>query len=256
MKSSRVVEARVTHRNLTGRARRARMSGWQRLPRLRMEREDALHTNCQDPLEASPKNVSSPGLYFESSTPPTVGETIHLYSETGTTMRGRVVYAQLCPNGKYGFEVQFLEESHDDPEVDVSDPREEAVPHLNGSRQTNGINQEAFQYYPSLSRVRKFVTENYTEPLSLDDAARVAAMEKTYFSKYFSKKVGLSYCEWVRQLRIQKAIELMKAGDHSITEIAFSVGFGSLRAFQRAFQKCVNQTPREFKKTVEPLASV
>ncbi len=109
---------------------------------------------------------------------------------------------------------------------------------------------KVFDYYPRLSRLREHVEQSYSEPVSLEQAAGIAALESSYFSSYFHAKVGITFTEWLRQVRIEKAMELMKAGDFSITHIAYEVGFADLRTFERAFKKHTRRTPREFKKSV------
>ena len=47
-------------------------------------------------------------------------------------------------------------------------------------------------------------------------------------------------------------MELIKANDSSITHIAYEVGFGDLRTFERAFKKYTRMTPMEFKKSARP----
>jgi len=116
----------------------------------------------------------------------------------------------------------------------------------------NGTNGEVFDYYPRLNRLREYVEQSYSEPISLKKAAGIAALERSYFSSYFRTKVGITFTEWLRQVRITKAMELMKAGDFSITHIAYEVGFGDLRTFERAFKQRTLMTPREFKKSVAP----
>ncbi len=115
--------------------------------------------------------------------------------------------------------------------------------------ETNGA---AFDYYPRLNRLRDYVEQNYSEPISLRKAASVAALESSYFSSYFRAKVGITFTEWLRQVRIEKAMELMKASDSSITHIAYEVGFKDLRTFERAFKQYTRTTPREFRKSVAP----
>jgi len=114
----------------------------------------------------------------------------------------------------------------------------------------NGTNGEVFDYYPRLNRLREYVEQSYSEPISLKKAASIAALESSYFSSYFRAKVGITFTDWLRQVRIRKAMELMKAGDFSITEVAYEVGFGDLRTFERAFKQYTRRTPREFKKSV------
>ncbi len=116
----------------------------------------------------------------------------------------------------------------------------------------NGTNGEVFDYYPRLKRLREYVEQSYSEPISLGKAAGIAALESSYFSAYFRAKVGITFTEWLRQVRVEKAMELMKASDFSITEVAYEVGFGDLRTFERAFKKHTLTTPREFRKSVAP----
>jgi AraC-like DNA-binding protein len=114
----------------------------------------------------------------------------------------------------------------------------------------NGTNGEVFDYYPRLNRLREYVEQSYSEPISLGKAAGIAALESSYFSTYFRAKVGITFTEWLRQVRVKKAMELMQARDFSITEVAYEVGFGDLRTFERAFKKHTLTTPMEFKKSV------
>ncbi len=114
----------------------------------------------------------------------------------------------------------------------------------------NGTNGNAFDYYPRLNRLREYVEQSYSEPISLGKAAGIAALESSYFSSYFHAKVGITFTDWLRQVRISKAMELLKSRDFSITHIAYEVGFGDLRTFERAFKKHTGTTPREFKKSV------
>ncbi len=58
--------------------------------------------------------------------------------------------------------------------------------------QANHINHGAFDYYARLQRVKEHVDENYSEEISLEKAAQIAATEKTYFSTFFRKKVGIT----------------------------------------------------------------
>ncbi len=118
--------------------------------------------------------------------------------------------------------------------------------------QPNVTNGKAFDYYPRLKRLHQYVEQSYSEPISLKKAASVAALESSYFSSYFRAKVGITFTDWLRQVRIRKAMKLMKASDFSITEVAYEVGFGDLRTFGRAFKKHTLMTPMEFKKSVAP----
>ena len=118
--------------------------------------------------------------------------------------------------------------------------------------QGNHVNNGAFEYYSRLRRVKEHVDEYYSEEISLEKAAQIAATEKTYFSTFFHQKVGITFTDWLRRLRVAKAIEILKTRNQSICDIAFEVGFGDLRSFERAFKRYTNLTAREFKKSILP----
>ncbi len=88
-------------------------------------------------------------------------------------------------------------------------------------------------------------------PLS-ENAARVAAMERRYFSAFFRKKVGMTFADWMRQTQIAEAMELLKHPNQSMNEIAAKVGFSSLGSFQSAFRWHTKMTPRRFRQSILP----
>lgn len=114
------------------------------------------------------------------------------------------------------------------------------------------VTEEAFSYYSRLRRVKDHVLANSSDPISLADGARIAGMEATYFSDFFHRKVGLGFRDWLEQIRLALAIELLSKNNYSITFISLEVGFPSLRSFERAFRKNCGVCPAEFKKKLRP----
>ena len=82
--------------------------------------------------------------------------------------------------------------------------------------------------------------------------ARIAGLEVKYFSKFFHEKVGVCFREWLNHVRVARAMEMMRAHNHRITDVAFAVGFQDLRTFERSFKKSTARTPRSFKSSVRP----
>src|SRR5687767_11921299 len=97
------------------------------------------------------------------------------------------------------------------------------------------MNEAAFSYYKRLRRVKAYVHAHPTESLSLAKLAAVAGLEETYFSKFFRVKTGVRLHEWVNSVRVERAKELMRQGNLSITRVAHEAGFSTLRTFERAF---------------------
>jgi len=110
------------------------------------------------------------------------------------------------------------------------------------------INEVAFFFCPRLSKVKQHVEQNFSGPITLAQAAHVAGLEKTYFSKYFHERTGVCFKDWIGLMRIKRAIAMLMNHDYNITELAFAVGFQDLRTFERAFKKFVGVTPRECKR--------
>lgn len=114
------------------------------------------------------------------------------------------------------------------------------------------IIESAFSYYSCLKRVKQYVEIHQSEAIPLQTAARIASMERKYFSAFFHKKTGITYIRWLNSIRIAKAVGLIKITDDSLTQIASTVGFGDLRSFERSFKKFTKLTPLEFRKSVRP----
>ena len=109
-----------------------------------------------------------------------------------------------------------------------------------------------FSYYLPLQRVREFVDRNLSEPIPLRTAARAAGLEEKYFSAFFHRKTGVCFRDWLAGRRVERAIEILKQRDDTITSVAACVGFQDLRTFERAFKRLTGVTPREFKRSVAP----
>lgn len=193
------------------------------------------------------QNMSSGGAFLIAKTPPKVGEFVQLNCGQSMQLVGTVVYVVDFPTKLWGFAVRFLQ-----PHQTKNGGNTRKDQKGSFTVRAEGLHQEAFDYYSNLGKVREFVLDNFTEDVSLERVAGVAAQEKTYFSRFFHEKVGITYREWLQYIRIQRAIELMKSSDQSITEAAHAVGFSDLRTFERTFKKWTSMVPRDFKKLVAP----
>lgn len=103
-------------------------------------------------------------------------------------------------------------------------------------------------YYSRLKRVLAYLEDHATDPITLDQAARIACMERTSFSRFFSQAVGITFRHFLQQWRIELAVELMLKSDASLTEIAHAVGFDSMWAFEQTFKKITKLNPSSYRK--------
>jgi len=116
----------------------------------------------------------------------------------------------------------------------------------------NGPDGEVSDYDPRLKRLSQYVDEHYSEYISLSEAAQISGLQMSSFCGCFRAAVGINFTDWLRQVRISGAIELMKTSGLSITRIAHDVGFVEMITFERAFKKHTRMTPTRFKKSVRP----
>jgi YesN/AraC family two-component response regulator len=107
------------------------------------------------------------------------------------------------------------------------------------------VNEETTKY--KLQKALIFINNNYMNRLSLDSVAEKACTSKHHFSREFRKYVGCTYREYLNKVRTEKARELLRETNLSVTEAAFSVGYTGLRSFERMFKKTQGCTARQFK---------
>jgi AraC-like DNA-binding protein len=87
--------------------------------------------------------------------------------------------------------------------------------------------------------------------MSLKTISKDMNMHPSYLSRVFSKYFdNLSFGEYIRKLRIEKAIQLLKEPEYSLSEIAYLTGFSDQSHFNRIFKKHTGMQPSIYKKTV------
>jgi transcriptional regulator GlxA family with amidase domain len=96
-----------------------------------------------------------------------------------------------------------------------------------------GAYAEAMARSSRLSRLRAHVAESFPDVPKLASAASVVNLTATSLSRFFHRQLGITYSEWMRLLRLSRAIELLRDTDLSIELVALRSGFGSVRAFRR-----------------------
>ena len=94
-----------------------------------------------------------------------------------------------------------------------------------------------------------YINKNINQNLTLDRLARIANMNKTYYSTIFKKVTGMTVWEYILNARIELAISyLVKNNDEfNITEILSMCGFNNATSFNKTFKKITGKTPTEYK---------
>lgn len=103
-----------------------------------------------------------------------------------------------------------------------------------------------------LDEILLFVEQNYDNDCDLTDLAGALNYDYTYLSKFFKQRTGMPFHEYVARFRIGRAVYLLTDSDRSVGEIAFAVGFRSIRTFNRAFQVLFHTTPNAYRRADRP----
>lgn len=99
-----------------------------------------------------------------------------------------------------------------------------------------------------IDRVCTFINQKYKEPLRLKDAASIAHMSTTAFSRFFKKSTGKTFVSYVNELRIGWACKLLIETELTVAEICYEVGFNNLSNFNRRFTERHRMSPRKYRR--------
>jgi transcriptional regulator GlxA family with amidase domain len=103
-------------------------------------------------------------------------------------------------------------------------------------------------YDRRVARVLRYVLADLTRRASCASAARVAGLERAYFSKLFRSSMCMTFTRWNACVRIAEAKRLLGALDLSITAVGASVGYDDVTTFERVFKRVEGVSPREHRR--------
>lgn len=107
----------------------------------------------------------------------------------------------------------------------------------------------------TLQSILAFCEKHFREDLSLDFTAKHLHVSKYYISRLLNDRVHLGFSDYVNMLRINEACAILETNrERKIADLSEEVGFGSIRSFNRAFQKVMKMTPASYKKLISDTA--
>jgi AraC-like DNA-binding protein len=155
-------------------------------------------------------------------------------------LRGKIAGALATLVKKEGFEqlLGLLQILH---ELATSDALESISPNY-------VYNQLLIKHNQRLTTVIAYLMAHFTEPISLLEIAELANMNQAAFCRYFKQQTSQTVTQYLTDLRIRYACELLTSDEQSVTQICFQVGFENVSHFIQVFKNQRNQTPLEFRK--------
>lgn len=101
-----------------------------------------------------------------------------------------------------------------------------------------------------LSDIIEYLDEHYTEKISLKTLADALHMNYYYLSHFFKDTAGISFQDYLNNLRVDKSLPLLAEADKSITDIALDSGFPNIKAYTNAFKEKFGMLPSKYKKVI------
>ncbi|WP_340396864.1 AraC family transcriptional regulator [Paenibacillus sp. FSL E2-0202] len=93
-----------------------------------------------------------------------------------------------------------------------------------------------------------YVNQHYMEPLKLCEISRQFEISSSYLCRTFKESTGFSFIEYINNIRIKKARDLLVGSSFNVTEIAGMVGFDNTSHFGRTFKLIMGISPLCFRK--------
>jgi AraC-like DNA-binding protein len=94
-----------------------------------------------------------------------------------------------------------------------------------------------------VERAKELLASNLAEPPTLEMLGQEVGCSPFYLSRIFSREVGLTIPQYLRNLRMERAAELLRTGRYNVTEAATEVGYSSLSHFSKAFCETIGCCP-------------
>jgi AraC-like DNA-binding protein len=98
-----------------------------------------------------------------------------------------------------------------------------------------------------LRRARDRMDREYAQPLDVPALARTALMSPAHFSRRFRDAYSETPYSYLMTRRIERAKELLRRGELTVTEVCFEVGCSSLGSFSARFTELVGETPSAYR---------
>lgn len=99
-----------------------------------------------------------------------------------------------------------------------------------------------------IDKAKEYVRRRYSDPdLSLNEVARHVSISPSYFSSLFKRMTGKTFVEYLTEVRMEKARELLRLTSMRTYEIAYAVGYSDPHYFSSAFKKHTGDTPTDYR---------
>jgi AraC-like DNA-binding protein len=100
-----------------------------------------------------------------------------------------------------------------------------------------------------IHEARDYLAQHYAKPPNIAELARRVGLNRTKLKETFRQILGFTIYEYIVQLRMERAAEMLVTGDYDIAQVAYAVGYEYPANFTAAFKRHFGQLPRNWKRS-------
>lgn len=175
--------------------------------------------------------------------PDTIGEFHHKFRTMTTTH-------PLLPGGQKASELDNIIQHLIDVSQQPGSPLKLGYLHLFLSYLFTSVQLQPLEKHmqSGLSyQVLHYISEHFTEPLSLETTARALGISRIHLSHIFSQQLKINFRQYINTLRIDRACSLLRDPSYTISQIVYLCGYGNPRTFHRAFLAQCGMPPKQYR---------
>lgn len=123
--------------------------------------------------------------------------------------------------------------------------RSDEFEYLNAVNYVSNVHEKFSQ---RINKVYHYTVEHFREDISLEEVAALTNHSPAAFCRYFKTRTRKTYIQYLTELRIAYACELLMQGNLDIGQVCFESGFNNLSHFHKQFRRHLHTTPRDYQK--------
>ncbi len=108
----------------------------------------------------------------------------------------------------------------------------------------NAVSEYGNQY---VDRAVRYINRNYSQRIRVEALAEILGIDRMYLRNLFAQYVGMSTMDYIMNVRMTRAKELLSVSDISVSNVALSVGYADVLCFSKAFRKFTGVSPTEYR---------
>lgn len=101
---------------------------------------------------------------------------------------------------------------------------------------------------PAIERLVKYMNNNFSEQITLNQAAHMLNMSMAHLSRIFVKNTGFGFAEYLHIIRMEQAKKLLANTEKSIKQISYECGFNDSNYFSSVFKRKTEISPLQYRK--------